>query len=110
MAELKNEFTWSASRHGSFAYCKRQYWWSYYGSWGGWERHAPAEAREAYMLKNLSSRWAWVGTAVHEQIERILKRIPAELREDVTHTLRVLIEAIDDPDAARAQAELAIHR
>jgi DNA-binding MarR family transcriptional regulator len=28
--------------------------------------------------------------------ERILKRIPAEMREDVIHTLRVLIEAIDD--------------
>jgi len=28
--------------------------------------------------------------------ERILRRIPAEMREDVIHTLRVLIEAIDD--------------
>jgi len=28
--------------------------------------------------------------------ERILKRIPTEMREDVIHTLRVLIEAIDD--------------
>lgn len=28
--------------------------------------------------------------------ERILKRIPPEMREDVVHTLRVLIEAIDD--------------
>ena len=32
--------------------------------------------------------------------ERILKRIPAEMREDVIHTLRVLIEAIDElPEA-----------
>ena len=28
--------------------------------------------------------------------ERILKRIPAEMREDVIHALRVLIEAIDE--------------
>jgi DNA-binding MarR family transcriptional regulator len=28
--------------------------------------------------------------------ERILKRIPAEMREDVIHTLRVLVEAIDE--------------
>lgn len=32
--------------------------------------------------------------------ERILKRIPAEMREDMIHTLRVLIEAIDDLPAA----------
>ena len=32
--------------------------------------------------------------------ERILKRIPAEMREDVIHTLRVLVEAIDElPEA-----------
>ena len=33
------------------------------------------QVRDAYVLKNLSSRWAWVGNAVHEAIERILKRI-----------------------------------
>ena len=27
------------------------------------------------MLKNLSNRWAWVGTVVHETIERLLRRI-----------------------------------
>ena len=32
--------------------------------------------------------------------ERILHRIPAEMREDMIHTLRVLIEAIDDLPAA----------
>ena len=32
--------------------------------------------------------------------ERILERIPAEMREDVVHSLRVLIEAIDDLPAA----------
>ena len=73
MAELKNQFTWSASRHGSFAYCKRQYWWSYYGSWGGWNRDAPGRAREAYMLKNLANRWTWAGTVVHETIENVLR-------------------------------------
>ncbi len=41
---------------------------------------APAETREAYMLKNLSSRWAWVGTVVHQRIETILKRIQERAR------------------------------
>ncbi len=33
--------------------------------------------------------------------ERILERIPPEMREDVVHTLRVLIEAIDDLPTTR---------
>jgi hypothetical protein len=74
MAQLENTFTWSTSRDGAFQRCLRQYWWQYYGSWGGWDRSAPGEAREAYTLKNLATRWAWVGTAVHEAIEAILRR------------------------------------
>jgi hypothetical protein len=75
VAELENVFTWSASRAGAFAYCKRQYWWNYYGSWGGWKREGPREAREAYMLKNLANRWTWAGTVVHEVIEDVLRRM-----------------------------------
>ena len=74
MAALKNEFTWSASRSRTYAYCPRQYWWNYYGSWGGWDRNAQPEAREAYMLKNLANRWTWPGTVVHDTIEGILKK------------------------------------
>lgn len=73
MAALRNEFTWSASRSRTFAYCQRQYWWNYYGSWGGWEFNAQGEAREAYMLKNLANRWTWPGTMVHDTIEGILR-------------------------------------
>ena len=75
MAELTNNFTWSVSRGRTFEYCARQYWWTYYGSWGGWSRDAEPDARRAYMLKNLHSRWTWVGTVVHEAIERILRRV-----------------------------------
>ena len=75
MAELKNVFTWSASRNGTNRYCPRQYWWNYYGSWGGWSYDAPQPAREAYMLKNLANRWTWPGTVVHEAIEKILRRL-----------------------------------
>ncbi|MFM8385305.1 MAG: PD-(D/E)XK nuclease family protein [Planctomycetia bacterium] len=73
MGRLENNFTWSSSRDGTFQRCTRQYWWQYYGSWGGWERDGDPEAREAYILKNLTTRWAWVGSAVHESIEGILK-------------------------------------
>ena len=74
MGAIENNFTWSSSRDGTFQRCARQYWWQYYGSWGGWDRGAPSEAREAYVLKNLATRWAWVGTAVHETIESLLRR------------------------------------
>jgi len=75
VADLQNTFTWSVSRDKTFEMCARQYWWNYYGSWGGWSRDADPEARRAYMFKNLSNRWAWVGTAVHEAIEGLLKRL-----------------------------------
>ncbi|MDA1193942.1 MAG: PD-(D/E)XK nuclease family protein [Planctomycetota bacterium] len=78
MAELKNEFTWSASRARTYDYCPRQYWWNYYGSWGGWDRKAAPEPREAYMLKNLANRWTWPGTVVHDTIESILRGMQAE--------------------------------
>ena len=70
MAPFKNLFTWSASRHGTFRYCQRQYWWNYYGSWGGWGYDAPKEAREAYMLKNLANRWTWPGTVSRDPDRR----------------------------------------
>lgn len=75
MAKLENNFTWSASRGGAFDYCRRKYWWNYYGSWGGWEFGADPEVRLAYTLKNLHNRWTWAGTVVHETIEAMLRRI-----------------------------------
>jgi hypothetical protein len=75
---IENTFSWSPSRDACFRRCAREYWWNYYGSWGGWSADAPAEARMAYVLKNLSTRWAWVGTAVHGAIEGVLRRLAGE--------------------------------
>lgn len=80
MRPLENRLTWSKSRGETFDYCLRKYWWNYYGSWGGWASDAPAEAREAYLLKNLHSRWTWVGDLVHRTIESILHRIGRRAR------------------------------
>ena len=38
--EFKNQFSWSFSRHNSFETCKRKYYYSYYGCWGGWDKNA----------------------------------------------------------------------
>ena len=74
MRELRNEFSWSKSRHEKFAECPRAYWFHYYGSWGGWDAATGLETRELYVLKNLSSRWQWAGSTVHEAIRHMLNR------------------------------------
>lgn len=70
MAGLKNELSWSFSRHGTLEDCPRRYWFQYYGSWGGWEEGAEQRTREAYRLKLMKSRAAWQGTILHEAIAR----------------------------------------
>lgn len=69
---LRNEFSWSKSRHEKLAECPRQYFFHYYGSWGGWERGASPEVKELYLLKKLTSRHAWAGSTVHDAIKHAL--------------------------------------
>ncbi len=77
MAELTNDFTWSKSRHEKFAECRRAYYYAYYGSWGGWGAPAGSEVRELYVLKQLSSRWQWAGSLVHDSLKQLLRRAQA---------------------------------
>jgi hypothetical protein len=93
MAVLKNQFTWSYSRHGLFAECKRKYWLNYYGSWGGWDRRgAPERVRELYIQKNLTTVPMWIGTVVHDAAEQCLKSL---VRRRVPERQRVLGQALD---------------
>lgn len=72
-APLENEFSWSLSRSRTFEDCALKYWFHYYGSWGGWEPDAPAEARELYLLKNLTNLHLIAGDTVHRAIQRALE-------------------------------------
>jgi hypothetical protein len=74
---LQNEFSWSKSRAEKFSDCRRAYFFTYYGSWGGWEAPAGSSVRELYVLKKLSSRWQWAGSLVHEALKRALTRAKA---------------------------------
>lgn len=65
---LVNELAWSNSRVRQLFNCLRAYYWSYYGSWNGWEQWAAPTARAAYRLKKLQSRWAWAGDVAHNAI------------------------------------------
>lgn len=77
LRELKNDFSWSKSRHEKFKECPRAYWYQYYGSWGGWEAARGTEVRELYVLKKLSSRWQWAGSTVHKAVKGVLDRARA---------------------------------
>jgi hypothetical protein len=70
--ELKNEFSWSRSRDGTFQDCRRKYFYQYYGAWGGWDACAAPDVRRLYLLKQLQSRQMWAGRTVHDAIEMAL--------------------------------------
>ncbi len=73
-------FSWSASRHDTFASCRRRYYYSYY---------AALEDEEIQRLKRLSALPLWAGSVVHDAIERFLRSndaLPApEALEAVVH-------------------------
>ncbi len=75
MADFVNELVWSHSRARSFAGCRRAYWFAYYGSWGGWKDDAPAEVRDTWVQKKLTSRAMWTGTVVHGAAEYALREV-----------------------------------
>jgi PD-(D/E)XK nuclease superfamily protein len=75
MGTLVNEFSWSKSRDETFRRCPRQYYYHYYGSWGGWEVDCPPRVRQIYVLKQLVTRAMWAGSKVHDCIKRSLTNI-----------------------------------
>jgi hypothetical protein len=58
-------FSWSASRHDTFASCRRRYYYSYY---------AALEDEEIRRLKKLSALPLWAGSLVHDTIEQFLRK------------------------------------
>jgi hypothetical protein len=57
-------FSWSASRHDTFASCRRRYYYAYYAAF---------EDEEVRRLKKLSALPLWAGSVVHDTIERFLR-------------------------------------
>ena len=75
MSTFKNEFSWSISRDRVFQTCPRQYYFNYYGYWGGWETDSPERTRKIYVLKNLKNRYMWAGAKVHDCINHTLTNL-----------------------------------
>jgi len=72
---FRNNFSWSVSRDTCFLECPRQYYFRYYGYWGGWEPDAPERIRQIYILKQLQTRATWIGQVVHDCVKRSLNNI-----------------------------------
>ena len=58
-----------------FESCKRQYYFNYYGSWGGWDKNADAHTQLLYRLKKITTVPQLVGTVVHEAISNVLNAL-----------------------------------
>jgi hypothetical protein len=70
-------FTWSPSRARTFESCLRKYYWTYYGSWGGWASDADELTRRAYILKKLTSLPMLLGSQIHERAREIATAVGA---------------------------------
>ena len=66
----RNTFSWSVSRMKEFDFCLRHYYWRRYGSWGGYTADASPEAREAFVLKYVTSLSQYVGSIIHRTCAR----------------------------------------
>uniref|UniRef100_A0A7S3LXH5 PD-(D/E)XK endonuclease-like domain-containing protein n=1 Tax=Palpitomonas bilix TaxID=652834 RepID=A0A7S3LXH5_9EUKA len=70
---IKNEFSWSFSRHNIFSECQRKYWFHYYGAWNGWPRRRgcpPRVPSMLYAMKHYVSLDQLVGTIVHRSLQQ----------------------------------------
>ena len=77
MPTLKNEFSWSISRDRIFQTCPRQFYFNYYGYWGGWEINTPQRVKQIYVLKQLKNHHMWADEKVRDCIKQsmtILRR------------------------------------
>lgn len=72
---LKNEIGWSVSRVNLLKECKRKYYYTYYGAWGGWESNASPDQKELYLLKNLTDLHNLLGDKVHKTIVNVLNQL-----------------------------------
>ena len=92
MAERRNELGWSRSRAGAFDACPRRYWFIYYGARDWWLSPPDSRTREIHILKNLATRFMWIGSVVHESIENVLRRMQSGERPDATAVAEAALE------------------
>tara|TARA_R110002072_G_scaffold159220_9_gene310307 strand:- start:1616 stop:2542 length:927 start_codon:yes stop_codon:yes gene_type:complete len=65
-----HELSWSSSRAGTFASCRRKYYHDYYGSWTGWDGAADPVRKQTWLLKKMTRMPMFAGDLVHQAIQR----------------------------------------
>ena len=110
MSEFRNEFSWSKSRDEVFQTCPRQYYFNYYGYWGGWQQNAPERTRQIYILKNLKNRYLWKGDNVHKCIKHTLKNLQRGIAIlDVDEIVSITINKMRDDFRSSRKKRYLIH-
>ncbi|MDQ7007153.1 MAG: PD-(D/E)XK nuclease family protein [Acidobacteriota bacterium] len=71
--QVPHDFSWSASRHGTFENCRRAYFFHYYLALGKVSDADPGRSAEARRLRAMTTVPMWVGSQVHDTIERLLR-------------------------------------
>ena len=105
-------FSWSTSRQNTYEKCARQYWYQYYGYWGGWsnreyELHQYEEdARAINFLKNRSNVPSWTGDIAHRHIGAMLAGTSVEeakksSRNEATMSWNVSASKANDAQAQK---------
>ncbi|MFT7667541.1 MAG: CRISPR/Cas system-associated exonuclease Cas4 (RecB family) [Planctomycetota bacterium] len=81
---FQHELSWSASRSGTFAACKRRYYYDYYYSWNGWLRESPEGRQSAWRLKKMTRLPMLAGDVLHQAIAEYfdMKSEGREMLED----------------------------
>lgn len=67
------EKSWSISKIKTIKSCLREYYYTYYGSYRGWEYEADYERKVTWRLKKLTNIWIYFGDIIHEGIKDIIK-------------------------------------
>lgn len=71
---FQHELSWSVSRSGTFAACKRRYYNDYYFSWNGWDRSSPKARTVAWRLKKMTRLPMLAGDVLHQAIAEYFDR------------------------------------
>ena len=69
---MKNEIAWSDSKVKTLRDCLYKYYLTYYKAWNGWLSSASSDKQRAYLLKNITNLPMFVGSVVHDIIEKII--------------------------------------
>lgn len=74
MGVLQNTFSWSFSAANDFDQCRRKRYLSKYGSWGGWDKKAPIEAKKAYQLNKMDNIYSLQGQGAEQAVMWIIRQ------------------------------------